>query len=351
MGALRHGGRSHEPAWVVAHHVDGETVAGVGRHRGGEGFVDPGHLGRVDVLHHGREVANKVLPLVLDVELAHEFGDGARRDAEVEQGAHGVHVGGGLGRHAIELLGGGVLRRADEGAHAGEPITHAAEDLGDAEVGHADLRHRRARHLRFEEHVFRLQIAVDHALPVGDGERIAHLHRDAGCGARRQDAHAPDVVEQRAAGLEAGHQVGRVAGALHKAAALHDLRVVQPLKDLGFGGEAAQVGALIALLVEHLQRQERAHLLLALPHLAAEVGHARAADRQPPVHPVGAVDQRAIIEQLAPPDARARAPAPEVGAPLGITPEGGEATATIAGAGPGFRHSRQPNAPLCRAVA
>ena len=74
----------------------------------------------------------------------------------------------------LDLLGGHVLRRADDLAGAGQRqvLRLAAHQLRDAEVG--DLHPA----LLVEQDVFRLDVAVDHAVVVGVLQGVANLRHD-----------------------------------------------------------------------------------------------------------------------------------------------------------------------------
>ena len=87
----------------------------------------------------------------------------------VEDHADRVEVGGGADRVALRLLGGEVLRGAHDRARQRHVRGAGARD---AEVGDA-----RAA-LLVEDHVVRLQVAVDHAAAVREARRAQDLDDD-----------------------------------------------------------------------------------------------------------------------------------------------------------------------------
>ena len=88
----------------------------------------------------------------------------------VEHAAQGVDVGaGGDLALAHRLLGAHVVRRAERHAGLGHPVPAGlAGGERDAEVGHQ-------RAPVVQQDVLRLDVAVDHAVPVGVVERVGHL--------------------------------------------------------------------------------------------------------------------------------------------------------------------------------
>ena len=285
---------------------------------------------RVEIIKAHRQVPDEVVAHLVGVELAHELRDRFTGHAEVQHRAQCVDVRRRLRRQSLKLLRGRILRGADERAHAGQSVTDAAHDLGDAEVRDFQIGDGLGADLLDQQHVLGLEIAVHHVLAVRDLERPAHLPPDVRGDRDRQRADLSDVVEQAAAGLKAGDEVGRVAGAVYKAAALDDLGVVQALKDLRLGRQAAKVGTLIALLVEHFYREQRAHFVAAGSDLAGEVGHPGAADREPLADSVGAINGLAFFHQLAPAGLRAYGAARQVGTAIDVLCERRQASAAIA---------------------
>ncbi len=92
-----------------------------------------------------------------------------------EQDAEGVDVGGGRDRAAGDLLGRGVLRRQRDTALTGQHRHRfvVAEQLGDAEVEQLDLA------AGGDEHVRRLQVAVDDQVGVGVRDRRLDVQEQA----------------------------------------------------------------------------------------------------------------------------------------------------------------------------
>ena len=115
---------------------------------------------------------------------------------------------GGLGRH--------VAGRADDLVEAAR-IVQAA---GDAEVHHPRTA------ARGDEHVRRLEVAVDDARGVGRMQRVEHAEHERGGLVRRQGATRLDQLRERRAGDVLEHEVGLAllhVGFEHR----HDIRVRQ----------------------------------------------------------------------------------------------------------------------------
>ncbi len=86
----------------------------------------------------------------------------------VEHDAQRVDVRADVHQFAAPLLGGHVGRGAQDAARGGE-LGRPGEHLGDAEVGQVGVV------ALVEQHVVRLQVAVDDALFVGEGQRTGDL--------------------------------------------------------------------------------------------------------------------------------------------------------------------------------
>ena len=121
-------------------------------------------------------------------------------------------------------------------------------DLGQAEVGDPD------GPLVVEQQVRRLDVAVDHPLAVGVGQRLGHLHADprrlAGIGTSRGPSGS---ARGRGSLLEHGvepaagdvlHDVEMPPLVLADAEDRHDVGVVQPAGGLGLAAEPGEVAVL-----------------------------------------------------------------------------------------------------------
>ncbi len=252
---------------------------------------------------------------------------------EPQQPAGREEIGGRARVLTQELLGGGVLGGAHEGAHPGE-AAQAAVDLGDAEVGHLGVGDDPGLDGGAEEDVARLEVAVDDVGAVGHREGVHHLVHRGGGHRDRERSHPGDVLLEGPAGLVAGDQVGRAAGPVDEAEALDDVRVLESLEDLGLGGQAAQEGPAVALVVEDLDRQLGPDEGVVRVELAASVGHARGPAGEHREDPVGPVQDVAWLEQGGP-GLGARGAAAHVGAGRRVLGEGGEAARAVAGHGHG----------------
>ena len=171
----------------------------------------------------------------------------------VEHDADRVEVGGLVDRRAARLLGREVLRGADDRADLGHLARARA---GDAEIGHLQPA------LRADEHVVRLDVAVDDPVLVRETDRRQDLPRvvDRDLDRRRPAPH--DQLLQGAA-VEVLHR--DVVGALGLAAVVDrdDVRVAQAGRVLGLAAEALdeRVVGRVAV-VEDLDRDAAAELLV-----------------------------------------------------------------------------------------
>ena len=187
----------------------------------------------------------------------------------VGDGAEGVHVGAaGDGALAHGLLGRHVVRRAERHAGLGHPAAAAGAGDGqrDAEVGHQRL-------AVVQQDVLRLDVAVDHPVPVGVVERGGHLGGQAHRVAHRQLLLAAEPVAQALA-VHERHDV--VRGAVHLPAVdqAEDVGVLQRRDGLDLTQEAlgaddgGQLGAEdldgdLAVVLEVLGEVDRGHAALA----------------------------------------------------------------------------------------
>ena len=164
----------------------------------------------------------------------------------------------------------------------GEPLVVRRQRPGDAEVGH-----QRVAVLR-EQHVLRLDVAVDDAVLVGvlqrsaasrgDPERVVHRQLRARAGAGRAATLA----------LDEGHGepelAGRVAGVVHG----EDVRVLEAGGGLDLALEALGAERVGQLGVQHLER-DRA----LVPQIVGQEDRGHAAPPQLALEPV-AVGQAAL---------------------------------------------------------
>jgi len=205
-----------------------------------------------------------------------ELGDGGERRAageeEVQHRPERVHVHAGAdGGGRVELLGGHVVGGAEE--RAGLRETGAAvEVLGEAEVG--DQRHGGGTLALAEQHVDRLQVAVDDAAGVGGVHRPRQLLDDRG-GVAGRERGAAGALGEGAAG-DVLHRVERQpivpADLVHR----HDVLVPQAGARLRFRQEADHLlGRRVPAGEGHLQRDRPVQL--GLPGEVHDA-HAAAAD-------------------------------------------------------------------------
>ena len=116
----------------------------------------------------------------------------------VQKDAHPVHVGGGSDGLVQGLLRRHVRRRPEDAGEAAKP---GARVVGDAEIEDPRV----TAHV--DEHVARLEVAVDDAALVGDRQRAGHVEGDLH---RATDREGTLVDDRRQ--LRAGDQVHRVVG-------------------------------------------------------------------------------------------------------------------------------------------
>jgi hypothetical protein len=140
------------------------------------------------------------------------LGVGGERDPAahrlVEDHAEGVHVGPAVDAETLDLLGGEVLGRPQHLATGGQvgPLGR----LGDAEVGDDHATGGR------QQHVGRLDVAVDDAGPVGDDQGLGDAGPDPGRLGLVERAPVEELAERLAVdqlhddGLESGGRAGVV---------------------------------------------------------------------------------------------------------------------------------------------
>ena len=157
------------------------------------------------------------------------------------------------------------------------PTGRLAHGLRDAEVHDERVASR-------EQHVVGLDVPVDHALRVGEGEGVHDLDQDADGLVHRQLALAGDAVSEGLA-VHVGHDVvekgrsfallrtrfARLAGVEQR----QDVRMLEPRRDVDLAGEAVGAERGGELGPEDLHR----HLALVLQVLGEEDGgHAALAE-------------------------------------------------------------------------
>ena len=259
---------------VRDHLVAREEVAQVVAHPVRRGVTDLGllcqalgHDGRELDRHPGRHLRqrHRVVVHLLVRGRQCRLGNERRpsRDHLVEHDAERVHVAARVGGLALGLLRREVRGGPHHGALLGEALVVTGVDrAGDAEVGH--LRHAGVG----DEDVRRLHVAVDHAVAVGEGERVGHLGTEARGHVGAQRAVAADDLGERVAGHELhGHEVG--AAVLAPVVDPHDVRVVQAGRGLGLAAETLHEGGVGRVLGEqHLDGDLAVEQqVTGLPHL------------------------------------------------------------------------------------
>ena len=146
---------------------------------------------------------------------------GAPRDSGEQGGGQSVHIGGHRGWRPAQHLRSGV-----GGSPQDQPASGvlAIRQPGDPEVGQLGLS------VVGEQDVRRLQIAVEHAGPVGGLERTRHLDPQVEDFCDGTRPMSPDPGVERAAGME-GHHDERVTGSGHPG--------LEDVHDVGMAGQAA----------------------------------------------------------------------------------------------------------------
>ena len=139
-------------------------------------------------------------------------------------------------------------------------------DLGDPEVD--DLDEVRAAVAVEQEHVLRLEVAVDDALVVGGGERARDLRGDPDRAHRRERRAEPDRRAERLARHELHHRVGHAVGRGAEVGDVDDVGVADARRRLGLLDEPAdRRGVAHRLALEDLDRER------ALDHRVARGEH------------------------------------------------------------------------------
>ncbi len=234
------------------------------------GDLVPNGRGR---LRHLREVLHRDL----DGRLARERDLAGEQLVEDDPGR--VEIGRLVDGRATRLLGREVLGGADDRARLGHLAGAGARD---AEVRHLDAA------LVVDEHVVRLDVSVDDAVPVRVAERGEHL-ADVGDGDGHGTGAARDDQLLEGAPLDVLHDDEVRALGLAPVVDGDDVRVGEPRRMGRLAAEALDELHVVRVpLVEHLDRDLAAELLvLGEP----DVGHAPRAEL--PLEPVAAGEDRA----------------------------------------------------------
>ncbi len=103
----------------------------------------------------------------------------------------------------------------------------------------------------FDEHVLRLDVAVDHAVLVGEGQGIEHLAKDSRCVADRHRSLAGQARAERLAAYERHHVVQVPVGHARRQDR-HDVRMLEAGDDLDLPPEAVAADPGGRLAREHL---------------------------------------------------------------------------------------------------
>ena len=142
----------------------------------------------------------------------------------------GVDVGAAVDLLAGRLLGAHVDRRADDEAGARHAVVRRRGDgARHPEVGHDGVAGE-------DEHVGGLDVAVDHAVPVGVGQRVGDLAGDRQRLVDREPRLAPEPVAERLA-LDERHDVVEDAVGLARVVDREDVRVGEAGRDLDLADE------------------------------------------------------------------------------------------------------------------
>ena len=273
-------------------------VRGRRRHQGGAGCGGEGARGRGAVLgvlggarrDHGVERGGEIAPEVPQrghglVDVAVHDGRGVARERvrpaeQLEQDAgHRVDVGRATDGLVQEALGRHVADRADGEAGPGQPPAEGrAGGARDAEV---DQGHE-LRRPGGDQHVPRLDVAVDQALGVGGVQRGGELLDDRDGPVRRHRAVAP----QQRAEVEAVDEAHlQEEPAVQLAVVVHgdDVRLAQLRHDLRL---AAEPRAVLGVARQVCRQQLQGHEAIVLAGVAGPVDLAHPATTQEAVQPV-----------------------------------------------------------------
>ena len=189
-------------------------------------------------------------------------------EALVEHAAERVEVGAAVDRLALELLGGGVLERADEEARLRQ--TRRGHLLRDPEVAQVDA----LRRLR-DEDVRRLDVPVDEPAVVRRVERARDLLQQV---ERLPEPERPLLLQQRAQvdALDVAHGDVEEAVRLARVVDRDDVRVVERGGDLRLADEALAEGVVAGQRRRHQLERDLPPQLHVLG--LVDDAHAAAAD-------------------------------------------------------------------------
>ncbi len=180
------------------------------------------------------------------------------RQTFVENGPQGVNVGGGAN---LAAPSGGLFRSHVAGCahdHLGDGLALLIEFLGQTEVCHP------RRTILGEQHVGRLQVAVDDALLVGHVHGPGDLLDQVGRLPRRQQLDL-QLARQAPAGAVLQAEV-RQALILADLVDLDNVRVPQPGHGPGLGAEPGALGLVgVGPIADHLQGDDAVQLLVPGP--------------------------------------------------------------------------------------
>ncbi|CAO0832570.1 hypothetical protein SMICM17S_08692 [Streptomyces microflavus] len=179
----------------------------------------------------------------------------AAGDQLVQQDARAVDVHGGGLRAALGGLRRHIGGGADELVRPGQP--RGVGEARDAEVGE----HRgHAAVALVEQHVGRLEVAVDDAVRVAGGERVGDLRGEQGRGDRGERAVRAQVAVEVGTVDQVHHQ-GEEIALDHQVTGAHDVRVREPQQDRALPQEPHHhIGVVGELLLEDLDRHGLAGL-------------------------------------------------------------------------------------------
>ncbi len=201
-------------------------------------------------------------------------GEGRPSGQQLIQQAPGrVQVAAGIDPLAPCLLGGQVLRGADDLGRLRHRGLRVADGPGDAEVHHLDVPG------PGQHHVAGLDVPVHDAVAVAVVKRPQHAVEDLHRPFRQQPAVFPQQVAQGAAVDVLHHDVGDRGGAYHVLAGVvdsDDRRVVQRRRGLGLAAEPGLEGLVPGeVLAERLDRHDAIQTDVSCP---VDLGHAAAPD-------------------------------------------------------------------------
>ena len=182
-----------------AHAVAGPAERRYERLRGRKAFVRQRRDRlRHDVFHRARHARRRPTQRrarfqrrpVVDQPFVERHNRRLSREHLEQHAAQAVHVAARVGRHPEGLLGTHVSRRSDGLTRLGDrQVAGGTDRARDAEIGDHGV-------IRREQDVFRLDVAVDDALRVGERERVSHVGGDVQCRFERQASFAQQPVPQ-----------------------------------------------------------------------------------------------------------------------------------------------------------